>query len=126
VRIGHLMSGGIPAQAGLVADTAVWSKELAKYGIRVGAVAPGVVATAILDSVPPELKERLVQQVWAVWWARAPVLCPRPGRAWALPSALRPCSKGCAGRTQVPLKRLADPLEVGSSWHGHLRANSYP
>jgi NAD(P)-dependent dehydrogenase (short-subunit alcohol dehydrogenase family) len=94
VRIGHLMSEGIPAQ-GLVADTAVWSKELAKYGIRVGAVAPGVVATAILDSVPPELKERLVQQVWAGWGARAPVLCSRPGRAWALPSAL--AVKGARG-----------------------------
>ena len=35
----------------LPAHTQVWAKELAKHQIRVGAIAPGVVHTKILDSV---------------------------------------------------------------------------
>jgi len=35
----------------------------AKYQIRVGAIAPGVVHTKILDSVPKELLDDLVSKV---------------------------------------------------------------
>jgi len=51
------------AKAGLAADTVVWAKELAKYNIRVGAIAPGVVHTQILDSVPKNLLDDLIAKV---------------------------------------------------------------
>lgn len=51
------------AKAGLVADTKLWAEELSRYGIRVGAVAPGFVQTPILDAMRPEVLEKLVSQV---------------------------------------------------------------
>lgn len=51
------------AKAGLVADTKLWSLELARYGIRTGAVAPGFVRTPILDGMPPEVLERMLKAV---------------------------------------------------------------
>ena len=43
------------AKAGLVADTELWAKELARYGVRVGAIAPGFVETPILLGMRPEV-----------------------------------------------------------------------
>jgi 3-oxoacyl-[acyl-carrier protein] reductase len=51
------------AKAGLVADTKLWSVELAKHGIRVGAIAPGFVRTPILEAMRPEVLESLVSTV---------------------------------------------------------------
>lgn len=51
------------AKAGLVADTKLWAQELARYGIRVGAIAPGFIQTPILDGMRPEMLERMVAQV---------------------------------------------------------------
>jgi len=51
------------AKAGLVATTRVWAKELARYGIRVGALAPGFVRTPILDGMRPEMLEKLLATV---------------------------------------------------------------
>lgn len=51
------------AKAGLVADTKLWAEELARYGIRVGAVAPGFIQTPILDGMRPEMLEAMVSQV---------------------------------------------------------------
>jgi 3-oxoacyl-[acyl-carrier protein] reductase len=51
------------AKAGVAALTVVWAKELAKYGIRVGAIAPGFTRTEILDLMKPELIERAVAAV---------------------------------------------------------------
>ena len=42
------------AKAGVAAMTVVWAKELARYGIRVGAVAPGFVRTPMVESMQPE------------------------------------------------------------------------
>lgn len=42
------------AKAGLVADTVVWAKELARYGVRVGAVAPGFIRTPMTEGMKPE------------------------------------------------------------------------
>lgn len=51
------------AKAGLVADTKLWGQELARYGIRVGAIAPGFIQTPILDGMRPEVLEKTVNMV---------------------------------------------------------------
>jgi 3-oxoacyl-[acyl-carrier protein] reductase len=51
------------AKAGVAAMTVVWAKELARYGIRVGAIAPGFTRTAILDAMRPEMLEKLIAPV---------------------------------------------------------------
>ena len=51
------------AKAGLVADTRLWANELARYGIRVGAVAPGFVRTPILEGMRPEMLEKMISNV---------------------------------------------------------------
>ena len=51
------------AKAGLVADTKLWAQELARYGIRVGAVAPGFIRTPILEGMRPEMLEAMVDRV---------------------------------------------------------------
>jgi 3-oxoacyl-[acyl-carrier protein] reductase len=47
------------AKAGVVAMTTTWARELGRHGIRVGAIAPGVVRTAMTDSMKPEMRDRL-------------------------------------------------------------------
>lgn len=51
------------AKAGLVADTKLWAEELARYEIRVGAIAPGFIQTPILDGMRPEMLEKLLAGV---------------------------------------------------------------
>jgi 3-oxoacyl-[acyl-carrier protein] reductase len=50
-------------KAGVVAMTVVWAKELARFGIRAGAIAPGFTRTEILDTMRPEMIERMVNAV---------------------------------------------------------------
>ncbi len=47
------------SKAGVVAMTITWARELGRYGIRVGAIAPGVIRTAMTDAMKPEARERL-------------------------------------------------------------------
>jgi 3-oxoacyl-[acyl-carrier protein] reductase len=51
------------AKAGVVSLTTVWAKELARHGIRVGAIAPGFTRTEILDAMKPEMVEKMVAAV---------------------------------------------------------------
>lgn len=51
------------AKAGLVADTKLWAEELARYGVRVAAVAPGFTATPILEGMREEMLEKLLKAV---------------------------------------------------------------
>ena len=51
------------AKAGVQAMTVVWAKELARYGIRTGAIAPGGVRTEILAAMRPEMLEKLIAPV---------------------------------------------------------------
>jgi 3-oxoacyl-[acyl-carrier protein] reductase len=63
-RLGNVgQSNYTAAKAGVAAMSVVWARELARYGIRVGAVAPGFTHTAILDSMRPELLEKMVAPV---------------------------------------------------------------
>jgi 3-oxoacyl-[acyl-carrier protein] reductase len=49
------------SKAGVVAMTVCWARELGRHGIRVGAIAPGVIRTAMTDAMKPEARERLVK-----------------------------------------------------------------
>lgn len=51
------------AKAGLVADTELWGKELARYGIRTGAIAPGFIETPILKGMRPEVLQGMLKAV---------------------------------------------------------------
>ena len=51
------------AKAGVAALTTVWAKELGRFGIRCGAIAPGFTRTEILAGIKPELMERAVAAV---------------------------------------------------------------
>jgi len=51
------------AKAGVAAMTVVWAKELARHGIRVGAIAPGFTRTDILSSMKPEILAKVIAPV---------------------------------------------------------------
>ncbi len=51
------------AKAGLVADTRLWARELARHGIRVAAIAPGFVRTPILEGMRPEMLEKMTAMI---------------------------------------------------------------
>lgn len=51
------------AKAGVDAMTVTWSKELARYGIRCAAVAPGYVRTEMVAAIKPEVLEKITAQV---------------------------------------------------------------
>src|ERR1700685_610656 len=68
-----------PAKAGVESMSVVWAKELARYGIRVGAIAPGFTQTEILASMRPEVLEKLT----------APVPLKRLGRPEEIAHAVR-------------------------------------
>lgn len=51
------------AKAGVAAMAEVWAKELSRYGIRTGSIAPGYTRTEILAAIRPEMLEKLTAQV---------------------------------------------------------------
>ncbi len=51
------------AKAGVAALTVTWAKELARHGIRVAAIAPGVIGTDMLASMKPEALKRMLEFV---------------------------------------------------------------
>ena len=51
------------AKAGVESMAVVWAKELARYGIRAGSVAPGFTRTEILTSMRPEVLETMTSPV---------------------------------------------------------------
>ncbi len=51
-------------KAGVVAMTVAWSKELARFGVRVGAVAPGFIGTEmVLKSMQQEAREKMEKMI---------------------------------------------------------------
>ena len=51
------------AKAGVAAMTVVWAKELARFGIRVGAVAPGFIRTPMVEGMKPEALKRMTSPI---------------------------------------------------------------
>lgn len=51
------------AKAGVVALATTWARELSRYNIRAGAIAPGVFETDMVASMKPEAKERLTSLI---------------------------------------------------------------
>ena len=51
------------AKAGVDAMTVTWSKELARYGIRCVAIAPGYVKTEMVAAIKPEAMEKITAQI---------------------------------------------------------------
>lgn len=49
----------VAAKAGVVGMTQVWARELGKRGIRVNAIAPGFIATAMTESIPSHVLEQM-------------------------------------------------------------------
>lgn len=43
--------------------TVTWSKELARYGIRVGCIAPGYINTEMVAKIRPEVLEKVIQNI---------------------------------------------------------------
>ena len=51
------------AKAGVVAMAEVWARELARFNIRTGVVAPGTINTDMIAAMKPEARDRLVSSV---------------------------------------------------------------
>jgi 3-oxoacyl-[acyl-carrier protein] reductase len=51
------------AKAGVVALATTWARELARYGIRAGAIAPGFTSTDLLAGMPPEMRDKVTAPV---------------------------------------------------------------
>lgn len=51
------------AKGGVIAFTKSLAKELARFGIRVNAIAPGVIETGMTDTLKPEIRERYLDNI---------------------------------------------------------------
>jgi len=63
-RAGNIgQSNYAAAKAGVAALSSTWAQELARYGIRSAAIAPGVFETEMVASLKPEAHERITSAV---------------------------------------------------------------
>jgi 3-oxoacyl-[acyl-carrier protein] reductase len=53
----------VAAKAALAANTVTWAREFAGYGIRVGAVAPGMIETPMTQGMNPKAREALIAAI---------------------------------------------------------------
>jgi len=56
-------SNYVAAKAALAANTLTWAREFAPFGIRVGAVAPGMIDTPMTRSMNPKARDALVAAI---------------------------------------------------------------
>jgi 3-oxoacyl-[acyl-carrier protein] reductase len=63
-RSGNLGQTNYSAEKSAVdAMTVTWSKELSRYGIRVGAIAPGYINTEMVAKIRPDMLEKIVANI---------------------------------------------------------------
>ncbi|MEZ4320239.1 MAG: SDR family oxidoreductase [Myxococcota bacterium] len=63
-KAGNMGQGNYSAtKAGIASDTVVWGKELAKYGIRVGAIAPGFIRTPMVEAMRDDVLAKVIAPV---------------------------------------------------------------
>ncbi len=53
----------VATKAGVIGMTKVWARELGRHGIRVNALAPGLIATDILSSMPDEVLDAMRKRI---------------------------------------------------------------
>lgn len=51
------------AKAAVAAMTVSWAKELARYGIRAAAIAPGYVSTEMTEAIREDIRQRIIDQI---------------------------------------------------------------
>jgi 3-oxoacyl-[acyl-carrier protein] reductase len=56
-------SNYVAAKASLAANTLTWAREFAPYGIRVGAVAPGMIETPMTKGMNQKARDNLVSAI---------------------------------------------------------------
>lgn len=52
----------VATKSGVIGMTKVWARELGRKGIRVNAVAPGFIATEMIDTVPEKVIDKMIAQ----------------------------------------------------------------
>lgn len=53
----------VASKSGIIGMTKVWAKELGRKGITVNAVAPGFIATEMIDSIPENLINKMKEKI---------------------------------------------------------------
>ena len=56
-------SNYVAAKAALAANTVTWAREFASFGIRVGAIAPGMIETPMTQGMNQKARDRLVAAI---------------------------------------------------------------
>jgi 3-oxoacyl-[acyl-carrier protein] reductase len=56
-------SNYVSAKAALAANTVTWAREFAQFGIRVGAIAPGMIETPMTQGMNPKARDALVASI---------------------------------------------------------------
>jgi 3-oxoacyl-[acyl-carrier protein] reductase len=52
----------VATKAGVIGMTRVWARELGRKGVRVNAVAPGFIATEMVEAMPDKVKDMMAER----------------------------------------------------------------
>jgi 3-oxoacyl-[acyl-carrier protein] reductase len=94
----------VATKAGVVGMTKVWARELGRYGIRVNVVAPGFIATEMVQAMPEKILEAMK--------ARTPL--PRLGRPEDVANAYLFLASDDAGFISGAVLRVDGGIVIGT------------